>query len=136
MTQEHLNSEYQALLGWVVVAQEPDQVTVQLPIESRHLNRSGGVHGGVLASLLDTAMSYSGLYSDDPDEVLKSVTLSLTTTFLSPAREGTLTVIGRVRGGGRKIFMSTGEVFDDEGRLIAIGEGSFRRRSDSSSEKR
>lgn len=130
--QEQLNSEYQALLGWVVVAQEPDQVTVELPLEACHLNRSGHVHGGVLASLLDTAMSYAGLYSVDP-EVPKAVTLSLTTTFVSPARHGTLTIVGRLRGGGRKIYLSSGEIFDEQGTLIALGEGSFRRLSGSAS---
>lgn len=134
--QEQLNSEYQALLGWVVVAREPEQVTVELPIESCHLNRSGHVHGGVLASLLDTAMSYSGLYSPEPEEIRKAVTLSLTTTFVSPARHGTLTIVGRLRGGGRKIYLSSGEIFDDQGTLIALGEGSFRRLSGSPTEAR
>lgn len=133
--QEQLNSEYQALLGWVVIEQTPDQVTVKLAIDDRHLNRNGSVHGGVLASLLDTAMSYAGLCSVD-FEVPKAVTLSLTTTFVSPARQGTLTIVGRLRGGGRKIYLSSGEILDEQGTLIALGEGSFRRLSGSAREAR
>lgn len=134
MKQQQPYSGYQALLGWVVREQQPKQVTIELPLTAHHLNRSDYVHGGVLASLLDTAMSFAGLYSPDPNEVRKAVTLSMTTTFVSPAREGTLTAIGRVRGGGRKTFMSSGEVFDDEGKLIAFGEGTFRLRSGSENE--
>jgi hypothetical protein len=39
--------------------------------------------------------------------------------------------VGRRRGGGRKIFMVTCEVFDDQEKLIAMGEGTFRYRSGS-----
>jgi uncharacterized protein (TIGR00369 family) len=126
MTQQQPYSGYQALLGWVVTEQQPEQVTIELQLVDHHLNRSGYVHGGVLASLLDTAMSLAGLYTPHSERVRKAVTLSMTTTFVSPACEGTLTVIGRLRGGGRKTFMSTGEVFDDQGTLVAFGEGTFR----------
>jgi uncharacterized protein (TIGR00369 family) len=131
MTQEQPYSGYQALIGWVVKERESDNVTLELELAEHHLNRSDYVHGGVLASLLDTAMSFAGLYSPDPERVRKAVTLSMTTTFVSPVQLGTLTVVGRVRGGGRKTFMSAGEVFDEQGTLIAFGEGTFRLRSGS-----
>lgn len=134
MKQQQPYSGYQALIGWVVTERQPGTVTLALELTEHHLNLSDFVHGGVLASLLDTAMSFAGLYSPDPKVVRKAVTLSMTTTFVSPAREGTLTAIGRVRGGGRKTFMSSGEVFDADGNLIAFGEGTFRLRSGSESE--
>ncbi|WP_028670361.1 PaaI family thioesterase [Saccharospirillum impatiens] len=131
MTDEQPYSGYQALIGWEVKERQPGEVKIELALTHHHLNRSDYVHGGVLASLLDTAMSFAGLYSPAPQWVRKAVTLSMTTTFVSPVQQGTLTVIGRVRGGGRKTFMSTGEVFDEQGKLIAFGEGSFRLRTGS-----
>jgi acyl-coenzyme A thioesterase PaaI-like protein len=54
--------------------------------------------------------------------------LSLTTSFLAPARSGRLTAIGRRIGGGRNIFFATAEISDEQGTLLAHGEGVFRYR--------
>ena len=61
------------------------------------------------------------------------MTLSLTTTFVGPARQGVLRATGTLRGGGQKTFMTSGEIVDERGNLVAMGEGSFRRRSGSES---
>ncbi|SFU88044.1 PaaI family thioesterase [Halomonas korlensis] len=124
---------FQDFLGIRVVDWQPDQVTLELAVEPHHLNRSGIVHGGVLSTLLDVAMSFSGLHCEAPDQLRKAMTLSLTTTFVGPARQGRLRATGTLRGGGRKTFMASGEVVDSVGRLVALGEGSFRRRSGSES---
>ena len=55
-----------------------------------------------------------------------SVTLTMTTSYLGQARTGTLTCKATKRGGGNTIFMATGEIRDESGKLIAIGEGTFR----------
>lgn len=53
---------YHELLGMHVVEWEEKRVVVELTIEPKHLNRSGNVHGGVLASMLDSALSLAGLH--------------------------------------------------------------------------
>lgn len=118
---------FQDYLGIHVVEWGPDQVTLELVIKPRHLNRSGIVHGGVLSTLLDVALSFSGLHCEAPDQLRKAMTLSLTTTFVASAQRDTLRAIGRLEGGGRSTFMASGKVFDSEGNLVAMGEGSFRR---------
>tara|TARA_R110001583_G_scaffold66893_1_gene191770 strand:+ start:5612 stop:6079 length:468 start_codon:yes stop_codon:yes gene_type:complete len=124
---------YHKLLGMQVAEWQQDRVVVELTIEPKHLNRSGNVHGGVLASMLDSALSLAGLHCDVQGNIRRGMTLSLTTTFVGPAREGVLKAIGTVRGGGQKTYMSSGEIVDEKGNLVAIGEGSFRRRSGSES---
>ncbi|AXY43368.1 PaaI family thioesterase [Halomonas sp. JS92-SW72] len=119
---------FQELLGVRVVDWEPDQVVLELTVEPHHLNRSGIVHGGVLCTLLDVALSFSGLHCEAPDQLRKAMTLSLSTTFVAPARGATLRAVGRLEGGGRSTFMASGKVFDSQGNLVAMGEGSFRRR--------
>lgn len=119
---------FQDFLGIRVVDWEPDQVALELVVEPHHLNRSGIVHGGVLSTLLDVAMSFAGLHCEAPDQLRKAMTLSLTTTFVAPAKGDVLRVIGRLEGGGSSTFMASGRVFDSEGNLVAMGEGSFRRR--------
>ncbi|MDX5435226.1 MAG: PaaI family thioesterase, partial [Halomonas sp.] len=54
-------------------------------------------------------------------------------TFVGPAGPGLLRATGRVRGGGRKIYMASGEVTGSGGELMAMAEGAFRRRAGSES---
>ncbi|WP_249976759.1 PaaI family thioesterase [Vreelandella olivaria] len=124
---------YHELLGMQIMEWQPNRAVVALTIEPAHLNRSGNVHGGVLASMLDSAMSLAGLHCEVPGHLRRGMTLSLTTTFVGPARQGVLRATGTVRGGGQKTYMSSGEVTDENGNLVALGEGSFRRRSGSES---
>lgn len=124
---------YHELLGMHVVEWQQDRAVVELTIEPKHLNRSGNVHGGVLASMLDSALSLAGLHCDVPGNIRRGMTLSLTTTFVGPARQGVLRATGKLRGGGQKTYMTSGEIVDEKGNLVAMGEGSFRRRSGSES---
>ncbi|MGQ4876965.1 PaaI family thioesterase [Billgrantia sp. LNSP4103-1] len=124
---------YHELLGMQVVEWSDGIAIVELVADAHHLNRSGIVHGGVLTSMLDSALSLAGLYCDLPGRVRRGMTLSLTTTFVGPAGVGLLRATGRVRGGGRKVYLASGEVVDASGGLLALGEGAFRRRSGSES---
>ncbi|OJA04610.1 PaaI family thioesterase [Halomonas sp. QHL1] len=124
---------YHELLGMHVVEWQQDRAVVELTIEAKHLNRSGNVHGGVLASMLDSALSLAGLHCEVPGNIRRGMTLSLTTTFVGPARQGVLRATGTLRGGGQKTYMTSGEIVDEKGNLVAMGEGSFRRRSGSES---
>jgi acyl-coenzyme A thioesterase PaaI-like protein len=77
-------------------------------------------------TLLDAAAGLAGCYCPDPDRVRKCVTVSLNSHFVSAATGGTVRAIGRVKGGGRRIFFSTAELVDARGKVLALGDGSFR----------
>lgn len=104
---------------------------LELELRQYHLNLGGVIHGGVLTSLLDIACAQAGLYCPYPGRARRAVTLSLTTTFTGQASSGVIQVIGTLRSQGRRIFNSSGEVLDSEGKLLAMGEGTFRMRSGS-----
>ncbi|PRT52963.1 Putative esterase C31F10.02 [Wickerhamiella sorbophila] len=65
-----------------VVGAEPNKVVFDLPIDERHINRLGIVHGGVLSTLVDIggslALCSNGVFST-------GVTTDLATTFLKAA---------------------------------------------------
>ena len=120
------------LLGYRLETWREDYAEVMLDVEARHMNRSGVLHGGVVSSLLDTALGYAGTFSDDPAVDRRAFTLSLNTHFVGTASIGqTLTASARKTGGGRKIYFCTGEVRDQDGRLVGQGEGVFRYRGSS-----
>ncbi len=122
------------LLGYELTAWGPDTAELTLKIATKHLNRSGVVHGGVVTTLIDTACSYSGCFCSVAGNVRRSFSLSLTTQFIGLAREGAvLTARARRIGGGRTIFFADCELRDQDGTLIGKGEGSFKYRRGSES---
>ena len=123
---------YAELLGYELQHWREDHAEIVLHIGGRHLNRSGVVHGGVLMSLMDTAAGYAGCWSADPSQPKLAVTVSLSASFLAPARAGRLVTVGRRVGGGRSIYFADARVVDDHGATIARAEGVFRYRRSAS----
>jgi uncharacterized protein (TIGR00369 family) len=93
---------------------------VWLEAGDKHLNVGGVVHGGVLASLIDTAMG----------RAVRSVTNSstatsqLTVTYLEPANPGPLTATARVSKRGSTLTIVEAEV-EQEGRAVAHALATF-----------
>jgi uncharacterized protein (TIGR00369 family) len=119
-------SPLQQLFGYRLADWGPDRAVVAYEVKPEHLNRTGRLHGGVLASLLDTAMGYAGCFVDEPGGYRACVTLSLTTNFIASVRDGPLTAEARRTGGGRSVFFATAEIRDAAGALVASGTGTFR----------
>ncbi|GAA3956167.1 PaaI family thioesterase [Allohahella marinimesophila] len=122
---------FHRVLGYRQAAWEEGVAVIELTVEPHHLNLAGVIHGGVITSLLDIAMAEAGTYCPFAGRMRKAITLSLTTTFTGQCSGGLIRVTGTRRAGGSRIFNSSGEVRDQEGQLLAIGEGTFRLRSGS-----
>ncbi len=116
------------LVGFSVTRWSPDFARVELEIDDRLGNRFGIPHGGIHATLLDTAMGYAGVFTADPARQRMSMTLSLTTHFLSQPRGTRLIAEGRRTGGGQSTYFAEGIVTDETGERIATGTGVFRYR--------
>jgi uncharacterized protein (TIGR00369 family) len=116
---------FKELLGFEVIDSSKDYAVIGLELKEGHLNRNGYVHGGVIMSLLDSACGHAGVYCDVPGNVRRCITISMNTTFIKPARDGTLRTEARVIGRGRKIFFVEATVFDGS-TLVATATGTFR----------
>jgi uncharacterized protein (TIGR00369 family) len=127
-------SAFRDLVGYAPRVWRENHVEMILTLDDRHRNRSGIAHGGVVATLIDAAGGFAGSFCPYPGRVRRASTLSLHTQFVAPARIGrTLIATGRARPGGKSIFFATVEIVDDEGALIATGEGVFKYRPGSES---
>ena len=75
------------------------------------------VHGGMVATLLDTAMG--GACWSILEAEQSFLTADLRVEFMRSARPGTLRAEGRVVERTRRVAFCSGELFDAEGALLA-----------------
>ncbi len=87
----------------------------------RHINLIGGVHGGALSALLDTAMGGAVMTTLAPNERHTVVDLSLKFVRRLSLDDRAVTVEGRTQHRGRKISTAEGRVLNADGKLIASG---------------
>lgn len=120
-------SGYAELIGYELIEKARDFAKVRLVVGPQHLNRMQVPHGGVLASLLDTATGFAVAFADGPDKVLRAVTISLNVQFVGQAKAGdTLFVTGKRDGGGRTIAFASAEVHTQAGTLVAKCDAIYR----------
>lgn len=80
--------------------------------ESRHLNPAGIVHGGMIATLLDHALS---ALSWEAAGRVPCVSVQLDTQFYAPVQEGSLMVVqGRVKHRTGSMMFTSGELMVDD----------------------
>lgn len=124
---------FHEVLGYRVVQRKQGMAELELSVQPKHLNLGGVLHGGVLMSLLDVVCAMAGSYCVVPGNIRKSVTLSLSTQFTGQVSGGTIRAIATCKASGSRIFNSSGEILDEQGKVLAIAQGTFRFRSGSES---
>lgn len=85
-------------------------------VREEHLNQAGTLHGGVLATLVDTAMGAAVRSAVDDGDV--PATSQLTVTYLRPGRPGDLSVSARLRTRGEHLTVTEAEVEQDGKSLV------------------
>jgi uncharacterized protein (TIGR00369 family) len=95
------------------------RVVVTMRAQEFHYNPLGGVHGGVIATLLDTAAACAVHSTLPAGEGYTS--LDLTTKFLRPVTvdSGMLRCEGTVISRGRRTALAQAQLSDEAGRLVA-----------------
>lgn len=109
-------------LGAVVTGADDGTARVEFEATDEHLNPAGTVHGGVLATLVDTAMGTAVRSATDDGDV--PATSQLTVTYLRPGKPGRLTVEARVRTRGEHLTVCEADV-DQDGRNLVHAVATF-----------
>jgi uncharacterized protein (TIGR00369 family) len=97
-----------------------------MPIHAGNLNRQGVLQGGAIATLLDAACGYAGLFTAQGQPVQHGFTLSLTVNYLDTGLGANVTAKGFLERKGKTIYFSRGEAWVDDKILIASSQGTFK----------
>ncbi|MCY1279448.1 putative esterase [compost metagenome] len=121
-----LSNPFLQSLGVELVHWAVGEAEFQMPIEARHLNRQGMLHGGLVATLLDAACGYAGLHAAEGEEEVHGVTVMLNIAYLKAARSGRVIARGRVSRSGRSLYFAEASLLSDDGELLATAQGTFK----------
>lgn len=112
-------ASYPHLIGMRLAAIDFDSCRIELELGERHLQPFGIVHGGVLATLIDTATFWAGFLRLPEDAGLVNVDLKL--NYLKAVTRGHLRAEGRCLRAGKQISYAEASVLDEAGELVAHG---------------
>ncbi|HMG35352.1 MAG TPA: PaaI family thioesterase [Blastocatellia bacterium] len=106
-------------LGFELEIVEPAHSRLSVDVTPELLQLAGVMHGGAIASLIDTAVAFAIAGSAEVDS--RFTTVEMKVNYLSAIREGRVTADARVIRDGRRIIVGEADVFDFRGRLAAKG---------------
>lgn len=113
-------------LGIRVQVLEHDRAELVLPYDERLATVGDIVHGGAIASLIDTAGMAAAWADDAEPEALAGSTVSLTVDYVAPARGQDLVATATVARRGRSLCFTDVRVCEPGGRLVAKGSLVYR----------
>jgi uncharacterized protein (TIGR00369 family) len=116
-------SPYFQLLSIEFLHFEIGACDVKIQIQPKHVQRFGIVHGGVLASIIDTAAFWAVFPEIDEDKGMTSVDLKV--NYLVPTTSGVLLAKGARIKMGRTLSLGEARVTDGEGKLLAYGSSTL-----------
>jgi acyl-CoA thioesterase len=114
---------YAQLLGIELEKVVPGEAILTLAIRPELSQNHGMVHGGAIASLIDTATAFAILTLLEPDE--RVTTVDLTISYLRPGLEGRLRATARVLRQGRRLLNTSAEVTNEGGTLLATALSTY-----------
>jgi acyl-CoA thioesterase len=112
---ENLGVEYLGMLDGAFV--------LELELHDSHMSRANRAHGGVLFTLLDTALG-RGVLAALP-EGRGCATVEIKINYFRPVQKGRIRAQGRLVSMTRRLAYAEGEIFGPEGKLLARATGTF-----------
>jgi uncharacterized protein (TIGR00369 family) len=100
-------------LGAQIAAVRSGEVEIVLPFSDRILQQHDFIHAGAVATIADSACGYAALSVMPRDAAV--LTTEFKINLLAPAKGERLRAIGRVVRSGKKLVITLGEVFAEEG---------------------
>ena len=111
------------LLGIELEEIERGSATLRLELRDELMRNGGIAHGGVIASLIDTASAFAVMSQLEPDK--STTTIDLTIQYLRPLVKGQAKAHARVLRAGRRVAVVSVDVLDNSEVLAATALTSY-----------
>lgn len=104
---------------------EPGSITYRMTVTEQHLSSPNTAHGAAIAGFMDCVLGLSAL-SQAVTETNLTSTVEFKINYIRPVKLGE-EIIGRglVVHKGKSLIISSGEVKNANGELVAMGQGTF-----------
>src|SRR5688500_17708924 len=113
------------LIGMQLVDLRSGEAVISIKMRDDLRQPSGVLHGGVTATLIDTAMAFAVRTRLAINE--QTATIDLTVHYLRPHLHGTFTCTAKVVRAGKRIFTVSADVVNEEGKHIATTLSTYTR---------
>lgn len=117
---------FMAGLGIAFDRYEPDDVVVRLPFREDLTNDGTYYHGGVIASMIDTAGAAAAWSNHDFAKGARASTVSMTVQYVGAAKRSDLLCHARTVKRGRELTFTEITATDADGRVVAHGVQTYR----------
>jgi uncharacterized protein (TIGR00369 family) len=114
---------YARLLGIEFEEVVEGSAKLALSVRNELTQNHGVVHGGAIASLIDTAMAFAVLSVLSPGE--RVTTVDLTISYLRPLTSGRIIAAAKVLRAGRRLITVSAEVFSSDGKLASTALSTY-----------
>ncbi len=112
-------NSFPTLVGIEIDSIEHGRARLAMDVTEKHLQLQGIMHGGAIATLVDTAVAMAILGASEPGD--RFTTIEMKINYLSPVREGRVVAEAKLIRDGRRIVVAECDVFEHRGRLAAKG---------------
>lgn len=113
-------------LGIVFDRYEPDDVIVRLPFRADLTNDGSVYHGGVIASVIDTAGAAAAWSNHDFDKGQRASTVAMSVQYVGTARQSDLVCRARTVRRGKELTFTEITATDAGGNVVAHGVQTYR----------
>lgn len=101
------------------------EITYEMEILDKHLATTNTAHGGVIAAMMDGVIGVAALSLVAKDRKLVSTVEYKINYFKSACLGDKLKGYGRVDFAGKRIISSSGEIYNQNGEMVAKAMGTF-----------
>ena len=112
-------NHFPRLLGIEIDSIEPGCARLSVEVTEQLRQLAGVMHGGAIATLIDTAVAMAIVGASEPHA--RFTTVELKVNYLRPLKAGRVVAEARLLQDGRRIVVADCDVFDAQGKLAAKG---------------
>jgi len=117
------NIPFVSFVGIQLESAEPGSASMSLVVRDELKRNNGVMHGGAIATLIDTCTAFAIIPLLAEGE--HSVTVDLTISYLRPLTTGTARASAKILRQGARVVVLSAEVLDHEGNLAATALSTY-----------